>query len=52
MVTRHYLLIWDLERCMCCQIGPQVCPMEAVTYVQAMLQDGRMIEKQSVDVIA
>jgi len=52
MVTRHYLLIWDLERCMGCQIGPQVCPMEAVTYVEAMLQDGRMIEKQSVDVIA
>jgi len=25
MVTRHYLMRWDLEKCVGCQMGPLVC---------------------------
>jgi formate hydrogenlyase subunit 6/NADH:ubiquinone oxidoreductase subunit I len=52
MVTRHYLLRWDLERCVGCQIGPTVCPHEALTHVDAVLENGRMSGKQLVDVDA
>ena len=50
MVTRHYIMQWDLERCVGCQLGPLVCPKDAITHVDAMIEDGRMVEKQSVDV--
>jgi 4Fe-4S ferredoxin len=50
MVTRHYKMRWDLERCVGCQIGPTVCPHEALTHVDAVLEDGRMVSRQSVDV--
>ncbi len=50
MVTRHYIMQWDLERCVGCQLGPLVCPKDAITHVDAVLEDGRMVEKQSVDV--
>ncbi len=50
MVTRHYLMSWDLERCVGCQIGPTVCPQDALTHVDAVLENGRMVSKQSVDV--
>ena len=50
MVTRHYLMTWDLERCVGCQMGPTVCPKEALTHVPGKIVDGRMVEKPSVDV--
>ena len=50
MVTRYYKMRWDLERCVGCQVGPTVCPQEAVTHVDAVLEDGRMVQKQVVDV--
>ena len=50
MVTRHYVMRWDLERCVGCQLGPLVCPKDALTHVDAVLEDGRMMSKQSVDV--
>ena len=50
MVTRYYRMRWDLERCVGCQIGPTVCPQEAVMHVDAVLEDGRMVQKQVVDV--
>jgi len=50
MVTRHYTMRWDLEYCVGCQIGPSICPFEALTHVDAVLEDGRMVSKQSVDV--
>ncbi len=52
MVTRHYIMHWDLERCVGCQLGPQICPVDAITHVDAVLEDGRMQEKQSVDINA
>ena len=52
MVTHHYIMRWDLERCVGCQIGPAVCPHEALTHVDAVLEDGRMSVKQLVDVDA
>ncbi|HUV16697.1 MAG TPA: hypothetical protein VMW28_09070, partial [Pelolinea sp.] len=39
MVTRHYLMTWDLERCVGCQIGPEICPVEVITHVDAVLED-------------
>ncbi len=52
MVTRHYVMRWDLERCVGCQIGPTVCPQKAITHVDALLQEGRMAQKQVVDIDA
>ncbi len=50
MVTHHDVLTWDLERCVGCQIGPLVCPKDALTHVDAVLENGRMVKKQSIDV--
>jgi formate hydrogenlyase subunit 6/NADH:ubiquinone oxidoreductase subunit I len=50
MVTRHYLMTWDLERCVGCQIGPEICPVDAITHVDAVLENGRMVQKQAVDI--
>ncbi|MGC9398585.1 MAG: 4Fe-4S binding protein [Anaerolineae bacterium] len=52
MVTHHDVMTWDLERCVGCQIGPTVCPHDALEHVDAVLENGRMVEKQSVDVDA
>jgi formate hydrogenlyase subunit 6/NADH:ubiquinone oxidoreductase subunit I len=52
MVTRHYLMTWDLDRCVGCQIGPEICPVDAVIHVDAVLEDGRMAGKQAVDIDA
>jgi len=50
MVTRHYLMTWDLDRCVGCQIGPLVCPKEAVTHVEGKIVDGLLAKKPSVDI--
>jgi len=50
MVTRHYLLSWDLDRCVGCQIGPLVCPKEAITLVEGRIEQGRLVQKPSVDI--
>ncbi len=50
MVTRHYIMRWNLDHCVGCQIGPTVCPQEAISHVDAVLEDGRMVQKQSVDI--
>jgi ferredoxin len=52
MVTRHYLMTWDLDRCVGCQIGPLVCPKEAVIHVEGQIADGRLAKKPSVDIDA
>jgi 4Fe-4S ferredoxin len=52
MVTRHYVMTWDLERCVGCQIGPLVCPKEAVTHVAGEVADGRLAKKPAVDIEA
>jgi 4Fe-4S ferredoxin len=50
MVTRHYLISWDLDRCVGCQMGPTVCPKEALIHVDGEIVDGRMVTPPSVDV--
>jgi formate hydrogenlyase subunit 6/NADH:ubiquinone oxidoreductase subunit I len=50
MVTRHYLMTWDLDRCVGCQMGPSVCPKDALSHVDGEIMDGRMVVKPSVDV--
>jgi len=50
MVTRHYLMTWDLDRCVGCQMGPTVCPKDALTHVGGEIVDGRMVVRPSVDV--
>ena len=50
MVTRHYLMTWDLDRCVGCQIGPLVCPKDAVLHVEGEIVEGRIASKPSVDV--
>jgi ferredoxin len=50
MVTRHYIMTWDLDRCVGCQIGPLVCPKEAVVHVEGESVDGRLVKKPSVDI--
>ena len=50
MVTRHYVMTWDLDRCVGCQIGPLLCPKEAITHLSGEIVDGRLAKKPSVDV--
>lgn len=50
MVTRHYVMNWDLDRCVGCQMCPTVCPKEALTHVEGEIVDGRMAAEPSVDV--
>lgn len=52
MVTRHYLMRWDLDRCVGCQIGPLTCPKDALTHVDGVIENGRLIKCQSIDVDA
>jgi formate hydrogenlyase subunit 6/NADH:ubiquinone oxidoreductase subunit I len=52
MVTRHYVMTWDLDRCVGCQIGPLVCPKEAVIHVEGEVAGGRLVKKPSVDIDA
>ena len=52
MITRHYLMTWDLDRCVGCQIGPLVCPKEAITHVEGVVVDGRLVSRPSVDIDA
>ena len=50
MVTRNYWMKWNLDKCVGCQIGPTVCPKEALTHVPAVLENGHILHKASVDV--
>ncbi len=50
MVTRHYVMEWDLERCVGCELGPLVCPKEAVQHVPGSIENGRLAEKPGVDI--
>jgi ferredoxin len=52
MITRHYVMTWDLDRCVGCQIGPLVCPKEAVIHVAGEIVDGRLASSPSVDIDA
>ncbi len=52
MVTRHYVMTWELDRCVGCQLGPVVCPKDAISHVEGKIENGRMVEKQTVDVDA
>jgi len=52
MVTRHYLMEWDLERCVGCELGPLVCPKNAVEHVPGEIEDGRLAKKPAVDIDA
>lgn len=50
MVTRHYRMVWDFDRCVGCQMGPTACPKEALTHIDGEIVDGRMVTQPSVDV--
>lgn len=50
MVTRHYIMQWNLDKCVGCQMGPTVCPKEALTHIDGELKDGRLVSRPSVDV--
>ena len=50
MVTRHYVMTWNLDYCVGCEIGPLACPKDAISHVDGELVDGRLVKKQSVDI--
>jgi len=50
MVTRQYVMEWDLERCVGCELGPLVCPKDAVEHVPGEIENGRLVKKPAVDV--
>jgi 4Fe-4S ferredoxin len=52
MVTRHYHMTWDLTRCVGCDIGPLVCPKEAVVHVPAEIENGRLIRRPTIEIDA
>ena len=50
MVTHHDVMVWDLDTCVGCQLGPQICPMDSLTHVEGTIVDGRLATKLLVDV--
>ncbi len=52
MVTRHYVMTWDLNRCIGCQIGPLVCPKDAVIHLAGHISDGRLLSRPTIDIDA
>lgn len=50
MVTRRYELIADHELCCGCRICATVCPREAITLSEPVLEDGRLVVKPKVDI--
>lgn len=45
MLTRNYLMKWDLDKCVGCQICPITCPKGALTHIPAVLENGRIVKK-------
>ncbi len=52
MVTLHQRIIWDLDLCVGCQIGAEICPHDAIHHVDHDLKNGRMVHRQGVDIEA
>ena len=52
MITRRYELMADHKKCCGCHICEIVCPREAITLSDAVLSDGRLVEKPRVDIDA
>jgi formate hydrogenlyase subunit 6/NADH:ubiquinone oxidoreductase subunit I len=50
MVTHHDVMTWDLDRCVGCQLGPKVCPKDALQHVGGEVVDGHVASKLLVDV--
>jgi len=50
MLTHHDVLTWDLTRCVGCQIGPKICPKDALSHSGGEIVDGRVVSKLMVDV--
>ena len=50
MITRRHVLELDRDRCVGCQIGPLVCPKDAVIHVEGEIADGRLAQRPSVDI--
>ncbi len=50
LVDHHDRMVWDLEGCVGCQLGPHICPKDALSHVQGTVVDGRMATKLLVDV--
>jgi len=52
MVTRYYHMVWDLDKCIGCQVGPLCCPKDAEVHVPGVITGGRLTRKPSVDIDA
>jgi 4Fe-4S ferredoxin len=52
MITRHYRMEWNLDFCVGCQIGPAVCPKDAVIHIEGKIENGRLVKKPSIDIDA
>jgi 4Fe-4S ferredoxin len=50
MVTRHYKMTWDLDKCIGCQVGPLCCPKDAINHVEGKFENGRLVQKPAVDI--
>ncbi len=52
MVTRRYHMTWDLTRCVGCDIGPLVCPKDAVVHIPGDIENGRLKSRPTIDIEA
>ncbi|MCD4673267.1 MAG: 4Fe-4S binding protein [Anaerolineaceae bacterium] len=50
VVTRHYVMTWNLDYCVGCEIGPLACPKDAILHIDGQIEDGRLARKPTIDI--
>jgi 4Fe-4S ferredoxin len=50
MITRTHLLTLDREKCVGCELCTAVCPQEAIEYVPGKVEEGKLVERPTVDI--
>jgi len=50
MITRHHLLKLDREKCIGCDLCSAVCPQEAIELLPGVLEEGKLLQRPTVDI--
>lgn len=50
MITRSYLLKLDREKCVGCDLCVAVCPKDAVEFIPGVVEEGKLVQRPTVDI--